>query len=865
MAFSNAFDMREHNSVSLNGSIIAPVNAGTYTVTVDIEESDGYLAVSELELGSYVINKVSYPGIKSADLSVLEGETEVSLPAIPEGASYGTPTADDVVAITDMSITGDKLTFTAPAGSAGKTSAITIPVTGAINYNDFDIVVAANFRTPQAIYYVVGSVNKTYGGDRFSNPLSEIAVDVDGVVTYASSNTSVVTVDSATGEVTIVGAGSATITATAAETATHAETTASYTVNVSRKALVFQAEDKSMKKGKSLPALTYKVTGLVNGDTLISAPTLSAATDGKVAGSFEISITGGMVQNSDSYEITYTNGTLTVTNPGGSGGSGGSGGADTPGGGSGGQNPGGNTGDEASTVIVTPPTPQQPNAPTRAEVEVAATVDNNGNATVSITEEVIAAAYNKALAEAQKSGKEQNGVAVVLRINTGSQPVTSFTINLPKTVQNSIAVKGLVSTEVLVPWNLAISFDAAAMQAINRQAQGDVKITVAQGTGNSLSSDSAQKAIGSRPALTLRLQGADGLEVQGLGAGSITVSMPYALGADDKAENVQAVFVDEKGRLVWLLDSVYYAEEQVLRFAASNAGTYGVGYKQTSTSFTDTAGHWANGDINYVASRGLLVGTANNTFSPDMAMTRGMFVTAIGRLANADVSGYRQSSFTDVKSGAYYLPYIEWASANKIIHGVGNGRFVPDQAITREQLAVIIGNYTQALGFKLPQVRAEVNFADSAKISGYAKGYVRQVQMAGLMNGKDGGRFDPQGTATRAELAAVLRRLEQLLASRELKQGWTRNARGQWMYYENDAPVTGVREIDDASYTFDGEGVTTDVPRNLHYCTYTVQAGGSLWLVAERLGCSLSELERLNNRNRFTLVHPGDALRVPEK
>lgn len=59
MAFSNAFDMREHNSVSLNGSIIAPVNAGTYTVTVDIEESDGYLAVSELELGSYVINKVS--------------------------------------------------------------------------------------------------------------------------------------------------------------------------------------------------------------------------------------------------------------------------------------------------------------------------------------------------------------------------------------------------------------------------------------------------------------------------------------------------------------------------------------------------------------------------------------------------------------------------------------------------------------------------------------------------------------------------------------------------------------------------------------------------------------------------------------
>jgi len=96
-------------------------------------------------------------------------------------------------------------------------------------------------------------------------------------------------------------------------------------------------------------------------------------------------------------------------------------------------------------------------------------------------------------------------------------------------------------------------------------------------------------------------------------------------------------------------------------------------------------------------------------------------------------------------------------------------------------------------------------------------------------------------------------------------EGWTLNDSGKWMYYENGKPVTGTKNIDGTTYVFDQNGVTADVPKNMRYTTYTVQKGDSFWLIAHKLGCSMSELERLNNKSRFDLIHPGDVLRTPEK
>lgn len=197
----------------------------------------------------------------------------------------------------------------------------------------------------------------------------------------------------------------------------------------------------------------------------------------------------------------------------------------------------------------------------------------------------------------------------------------------------------------------------------------------------------------------------------------------------------------------------------------SNSSTDDDIYKEESLVFTDIANHWAKENIEFVVNHGLFSGTSDTTFSPDIAMTRGMFVTVLGRLADVDVSSYNESSFNDVKSDAYYMGYIEWASKNNIVKGIGNGNFAPDQAITREQMAVIMSNYANSMDIKLTQTHGENVFADSTIISDYTKDAVQQMQMAGILRGKNGNLIDPKGTATRAEVSAVLHRFMELASS----------------------------------------------------------------------------------------------------
>ena len=522
---------------------------------------------------------------------------------------------------------------------------------------------------------------------------------------------------------------------------------------------------------------------------------------------------------------------------------------------------GGSSDDSSPTVPPTTPAPIG-NAPTHGIIEVAATVDDKGNATVNITEKTVTDALDKALADAKKNGITENGITLRLSVITESMDSPNITVNLSKAALDTIISKNAVNLVIDNP-NITIGMDLATIDEINKQAKSDVNITAARTDSGKLTGE-ARNAIGNRPVFELKVNYGSGKQVQSFGAGSVSVTIPYPLGANEQAGNVQAVYVDEGGKVHWLVNSVYDHVEQVLRFSTNHFSTYGIGYKQQSIAFTDIAGHWAKEDIEFVASRGLFSGTSATTFSPNTAMTRGMFVTALGRLANADVSSYTKSSFTDVKSDAYYMGYIEWASKNDIVNGVGNNRFAPDQSITREQMAVISLNYAKAIGFTLPKVHSENTFADSAKVSAYAKDAVKQMQMAGVICGKNGNLFDPQGTATRAEVSAVLRRFVELAISSDTMQGWTRNDSGQWMYYKNGKPVTGKTEIDGSTYTFDQYGVTADIPKNLKYTTYTVQKGDSFWRIANKKGCTMSELERLNNKSRFDIIHPGEVLRVPE-
>ena len=176
-------------------------------------------------------------------------------------------------------------------------------------------------------------------------------------------------------------------------------------------------------------------------------------------------------------------------------------------------------------------------------------------------------------------------------------------------------------------------------------------------------------------------------------------------------------------------------------------------------------------NILFVVSRGLLNGTSETTFSPNTGMTRGMFVTALGRLAGVDPADYQSGKFTDVKADAYYAPYVNWAAKTGIVSGTTDTTFAPDTNINREQMAVIMKNYAVKLGYTVPKALEAVTFADNASISSWAKEAVESMQQAGILAGKTNNRFDPAGTATRAEVATVLWRFVEIIIDPQTANG----------------------------------------------------------------------------------------------
>ena len=495
--------------------------------------------------------------------------------------------------------------------------------------------------------------------------------------------------------------------------------------------------------------------------------------------------------------------------------------------------------------------------PFTGSTENKATVDNKGNASVSLTDKNITDAIADAKAEAAKKGVNAGDITAVIHVITDGKTANTVTVNLPKTTQEQVIGNKIASVQLVIDRpDLTIGIDLAAVTEINRQAKADVQLSATRIDNTKLSGD-AKAAIGNRSAYDLKALYGSGKSVTDFGKGSVSVEIPYTLQKGEIAGNVYAVYVDAKGKVTYLTDSSYDARSGTVVFSTSHFSTYGIAYK-VSFNFTDIGGHWAKDDILFVANRGLMTGTSTTKFSPNGSLTRGMFVTALGRLADADISIYKQSSFTDVKADAYYMGYIEWGVKNNILVGIGGGEFDPEGLVTREQMAVIMDRYATAIGFKLPEVHAQNTFADNVKIGAWAAPSVKRIQMAGIIQGKGNNLYDPQGTATRAEVSAVLRRFVELAIFSDTAQGWSMNDSGQWMYYENGKTIIGKKDIGGTTYTFDQYGVTTDVPKSRTYAIYTVQRGDSFWAIARK---SAGEVDR-NSKSIELWANPvkaGDA------
>jgi len=236
-------------------------------------------------------------------------------------------------------------------------------------------------------------------------------------------------------------------------------------------------------------------------------------------------------------------------------------------------------------------------------------------------------------------------------------------------------------------------------------------------------------------------------------------------------------------------------------------------------TFTDVpSSAWFYPVVQYVREHGLMQGTTTTTFSPHAYTTRGQFVTILGRMADIDPaeyalngvingslvrvrsgpstghaivteltngtqvtvlgrvgdwfrirtsggqSGYvlhslltpQQGTYSDVLAGAFYAPYVEWASSHNIVDGTGDGRFTPGQTISRQEMATMLHRYANAMGMNLPQNSNIPAFADINNVASWARPAVTALQRAGVIQGMGDNNFEPTGRSNRASVASMI-------------------------------------------------------------------------------------------------------------
>lgn len=457
--------------------------------------------------------------------------------------------------------------------------------------------------------------------------------------------------------------------------------------------------------------------------------------------------------------------------------------------------------DSGSTTTITTPG-KKPDQPISAVIAITVTAGENGTASAAIPDKAI----TDAIAKAQSSAKAQGKTAFSMGLNVAMpRGATSLTVVLTQSSLQSLVNADITSLEINGS-PVIVSFDKKSLVEIRKQSSGDVTITIKPARNLSVA---AKKLIGSRPVYDITVsyvKNSKPLVISAFNGGITTISIPYKPSENEATGYLYGVYVDAKGNAARIEGSAYDANAGAILISTSHLSVYGIGYTAPSAKFTDIGAHWGKESIDYVVGRGLLSGTSETTFAPNTAMTRGMLVTALGRLEGVDTKLYTTNSFIDVKTDSTFRPYIEWAYKRGVVQGIGNQQFAPNRAITREEIAVIFANYAKATSYKLPVTREASTYEDASSIGSVYKTAVTAMQQAGIMMGGTNNKFNPKVSATRAEVSSMLHRYIKLIIDPDTAQGWSNNDAGQWFYYKDGKVFTGTQTIDDVKYFFNPDG-----------------------------------------------------------
>ena len=275
---------------------------------------------------------------------------------------------------------------------------------------------------------------------------------------------------------------------------------------------------------------------------------------------------------------------------------------------------------------------------------------------------------------------ESAGGQAIANISTGTGTnLTNVGVTIPGTQFKAFA-SGTDAALRFTTGIGTITFSSDAVDTIAAAGSGDVVFGMSIVDTTTLSAQ-AQAAVGDRPVYSFSLT-VGGTTVSEFG-GSVTVSLPYTLGANEDPNAIVVYYLDASGSLQ-LMQGIYDTATGTVTFETTHFSDYVIGYNMVSfTDVADTA--WYYDAVTFIAARGITGGTTDTTFSPDATLTRGQFIVMLMRAYGLDADDDASDNFSDA-GDTYYTGYLAAAKLLGITNGVGDNMFAPEQAITRQEM-----------------------------------------------------------------------------------------------------------------------------------------------------------------------------------
>lgn len=358
------------------------------------------------------------------------------------------------------------------------------------------------------------------------------------------------------------------------------------------------------------------------------------------------------------------------------------------------------------------------------ELKPSATI-SNGEASASVSVKDM----SDAIADAKQAGAKEIVIAPEVK-----GEASKVSVELPKISVDAIAKQTGAGLKV----ETGIADITIPTKGLNGLAQGE-------GSAVSVSAEVIKDSGGVKIEIAV-----DGRVVEKLDGG-IAVTIP----TEENAGNV-LVRVKADGTEEVVKKSVTDGKT----VSALLDGSATVKLVDNSKAFTDTAGHWAKEAVAFASSHELFNGVAEGIFAPDAPMSRAMLATVLYRLEGAAANG--GSPFADVAEGTWYTDAVLWASAENIVSGTGDG-FAPDRDITRQELVTMLYRYAKSIGLDTGSMAKLDDYTDGGGVADWAGDAMSWAVGNGLVSGRTSTTLAPSGTATRAEVAAVMQRLVALM------------------------------------------------------------------------------------------------------